>query len=61
MSEDWTPCRFINYREFLDEEDIVSRFGLMFDEFGSTQQFLRYCQVNQKTGSGTWRYDIISA
>ena len=40
MSEDWTPCRFIDYREFLDEEDIVSRFGLIFDEFGSTQEFL---------------------
>ena len=40
MSEDWTPCRFIDYREFLEEEDIVSRFGLMFDEFGPTQQFL---------------------
>ena len=39
-SEDWTPCRFIDYREFLDEVDIVSRFGLMFDEFDSTQQFL---------------------
>ena len=40
MSEDWTPCHFIDYREFLDEKDIVSRFGLMFDEFGPTQQFL---------------------
>jgi hypothetical protein len=40
MSEDWTPCRFIDYREFLDEEDIVSRFGLIFDEFGSTQELL---------------------
>jgi hypothetical protein len=40
MREDWIPCRFINYREFLEEEDIVARFGLLFDEFGSTQQFL---------------------
>jgi hypothetical protein len=40
MSEDWTPCGFIDYREFLEEEDIVVRFGLLFDEFGSTQQFL---------------------
>ena len=40
MSEDWTPCRFIDYREFLNQEDIDSRFGLIFDEFDSTQQFL---------------------
>ena len=41
MSEDWTPCRFIDYREFLEEEDIGPRFGLLFDEFGLTQRFLQ--------------------
>jgi hypothetical protein len=52
MSEDWTPCRFIDYREFLEEEDIVSRFGLIFDEFDSTQEFLQ--SQGLMCGGYTW-------
>ena len=40
MSEAWIPCRFIDYREFLDEADIVFRFGLLFDAFDTTQALL---------------------
>lgn len=40
MSEDWSPCRFIDYSEFLDEEDIVCRYGLMFDDFQPTHGYL---------------------
>ena len=41
MRDDWTPCHFIDYRDFLEEADIVARFGLLFDEFGLTQRFLQ--------------------
>jgi hypothetical protein len=58
MSEDWTPCRFIDYREFLDEADTGPRFGLLFDEFGPTQEFL---QSQGLMGGGYTWHAIVEA
>ena len=54
MADDWGPCRHIDYGEAMGDP----RYGIMFDEFGQTQEVL---EAKGLMGGGYTWHGIVEA